>query len=377
MNTKEFLIQLSNSIGVSGYEGERAAIILDFFKERCDEAWIDNFGNVVGLKKGKGGAGDKCGAQGGADAGAGADINAVAPAPAPAGKLMFSAHMDEIGLMVTDIDKKGFVGVTQIGGFDQRTLLAHEVVIHGKEKVYGVIGVKPPHITTPDEAKKSVKLEHLLIDTGYDAEEIKSLVSIGDIVTINRQAVELKNNRLAGKCMDDNVGVASYAAALDKLKDFSHDLDVYFVASAQEEVGLRGAQTAAQSIQPDMAIALEVGFGKSSEGADDGDAMLGEGVEVYCGPNIHRRMFERLKDTAKKNGIKYQVTVAPGMTGTDARAIQVAGKGVATALLAAPTKYMHTSVETVCIDDVESMGRLLAEFVIGFNGCDTEEFLCL
>ena len=355
MNAKEFLIKLSNSVGVSGYESERAEIILDFFKERCDDAWIDKFGNVIGLKKGKGGDNPR----------------------AARGKLMFSAHMDEIGLMVAHIDKQGFIGFTQIGGFDQRTLLAHEVIIHGREKVYGVIGIKPPHITTPGEAKKSVKLEHMLIDTGYDADEINKLVSIGDIITINRQAIELKNNRLAGKCMDDTVGVASYAGVFEKLKGFSHDLDVYFVASAQEEVGLRGAQTAAQSIEPDMAIALEVGFGKSSEGADDGETLLGEGVEMYCGPNINRKMFERLKGVAKKNGIKYQVTVAHGMTGTDARIIQITGKGVATALLAVPTKYMHTSVETICTDDLDSMGRLLAEFIISFNGCDVEEFLCL
>jgi endoglucanase len=222
-----------------------------------------------------------------------------------------------------------------------------------------------------------VKLEDLLVDTGYGADEIRELVSVGDIITINRQAIELKNNRVAGKCMDDTIGVASYAVVFEKLKGFSHDLDVYFVASAQEEVGVRGAQAATQVIEPDMAIALEAGFGKSAEGADDGDLMLGEGVEITCGPNISRKMFDRLKDTAKKNGIKYQVTVAPGMTGTDARIIQITGKGVATALLAAPTKYMHTSVETVCIDDIDTMGRLLAEFVIGFNGCDVEEFLCL
>jgi len=385
LDVKEFLIKLSNAVGVSGYESERAGIILDFFKERCDEAWIDKFGNVVGLKKGRGGTygcqdrvSDICSGKGSAGGKANAD-NAVDTDGncRRRSRLMFSAHMDEIGLMVTHIDKQGFIGVTQVGGFDQRTLLAHEVVIHGKEKVYGVIGVKPPHVTSPEEAKKSVKLEHLRIDTGYDADELKELVSIGDIITINRQAIELKNNRLAGKCMDDNVGVASYAAVFNKLKDFNHDLDVWFVASAQEEVGLRGAQTAAQVIEPDMAIALEVGFGKSSEGADDGESMLGEGVEIYCGPNMNRKMFERLKDVAKKNGIKYQVTVAPGMTGTDARAIQITGKGVATALLAAPARYMHTSVETVCIDDIEAMGRLLAEFIISFNGCDAEDFLCL
>ncbi|MCL2006556.1 MAG: M20/M25/M40 family metallo-hydrolase [Treponema sp.] len=348
MNAKEFLIKLSNAVGVSGYETERAEIILDFFKKHCDKAEIDKFGNVIGLKKGAG-----------------------------KGKLMFSAHMDEIGLMVAHIDKQGFLGLTQIGGFDQRTLPAHEVIIHGKKKIYGVIGIKPPHITSPEDAKKSIKLEHLLVDTGYDEKEVKEIVSIGDLVTINRQVIELKNNRLAGKCMDDVIAVASYAVVFEKLKNFTHDLDIYFVASAQEEVGLRGARTAAQTIQPDMAIALEVGFGRSAEGADDGNSMLGEGVEIVCGPNINRKMFERLKETAKKNGIKNQVIVAAGMTGTDARIIQITGKGVATALITAPTKYMHTSVETVCMDDVEAMGRLLGEFIIGFNSCDVEEFLCL
>ena len=348
MNAKELLIKLCESTGVSGYESERADIILDYLRGRCDEAWTDKFGNVIGLKRGKG-----------------------------KGRLMFSAHMDEIGLMVASIDKQGFVGVTQIGGFDQRTLLAHEVIIHGREKVYGVIGVKPPHITTAEEDKKSARLEDLRVDTGHDAQGLRELVSIGDIITINRKVVELKNNRLAGKCMDDNVGVASYALVLDRLEAFSHDLDVYFVASAQEEVGVRGAQVAAQVIEPDMAIVLEVGFGRSAEGADDGETMLGEGVGIALGPNINRRMFSRLKEVAKKNGIKYQVTVAPGMSGTDARSIQISGKGVATALLEVPTKYMHTSVETICMDDVDMMGRLMAEFVIGFNGQDAEEFLCL
>ena len=348
MNAKEFLIKMSNATGVAGYETERAEIILEYFKEHCDESLIDKFGNVIGIKKGKG-----------------------------KGKLMFSAHMDEIGLMVANIDKQGFIGVTQIGGFDQRTLLAHEVIIHGKEKVYGVIGVKPPHITTPEEAKKSIKLEHLLIDTGYDAEEIKELVSIGDVITINRQVVELKNNRLAGKCMDDTAGIATYAVAFERLKGFEHDLDLYFVASAQEEVGLRGAKVAAQHIEPDLAIVLEVGFGKSSESADDGKSMLGEGVEIITGININRKMFKTLKEVAGKNGIKYQVNVEPRGTGTDGWEIQVAGKGAATALLQVPTRYMHTSVETLSMDDVEAAGRLLAEFVINFNNCDLEEFLCL
>ena len=348
MDAKELLIKMSNAAGVSGYETERAGIILEFLKGYCDEASIDKFGNVIGLKKGKG-----------------------------KGKLMLSAHMDEIGLMVVRIDDQGLIGVTQIGGFDRRTLPAHEVVIHGKEKIYGVISVKPAHISTPEEAKKSVKLEHLLVDTGYDPDEVKELVSIGDLITINRRVIELKNNRLAGKCMDDTAGVAAYAVLLEKLKCFSHDLDIYFVASAQEEVGVRGAQTAAQTILPDIAIILEVGFGKTSEGSDDGDCLLGEGVEITCGPNINRKMFTMLRDTAKKNGIKHQITVAEGVTGTDARIIQISGKGSATALLAVPTKYMHTSVETVCMDDIEAMGRLLSEFVMSFNNCDMEEFLCL
>jgi len=349
LNAKEFLIKMSNAIGVSGYESERADLIFEYFKQHCDEVSTDNIGNVIGFKKGKG-----------------------------KGKIMLSAHMDEIGLMVTTIDEKGFIGVTQVGGFDQRTLLAHEVVIHTKKgKIYGVIGVKPPHITTEEEAKKSIKLEHLLIDTGYDAKEVKELVSIGDLVTINRQVIELKNNKIAGKCMDDTAGVATYATVFERLKGFEHDLDIYFVASSQEEVGVRGATVAADYIKPDLAIVLEAGFGKSSEGADDGKCLLGEGAEIVTGVNIHRKMFKTLKEVAKKNGIKHQVTVYAGMTPTDCKAIQVSGQGVATSLLQVPTRYMHTSVETLLIDDVEATGRLMAEFIINFNNCDLEEFLCL
>jgi endoglucanase len=251
------------------------------------------------------------------------------------------------------------------------------VIIHGKEIVYGVIGVKPPHLTNKEEAKKATKLEHLYIDTGYNADELKERVSIGDIITINRETIELKNNRLAGKCMDDTAGIAAYVVVLDKLKNFNHDIDVYFVASAQEEVGLRGAKTVANVINPDIGIALEVGFGRSAEGSDDGDIMLGDGVEICCGPNINRKIYEQLKSVAKENGVKHQITVAPSPTGTDANIMQITHAGVATSLLGIPTKYMHTSVETICLDDIDSMGRLLAEFIISLSGKDLEEFLCM
>ena len=349
MDAKEFLVKLSNAAGVSGYESGRAEIIRGFLAPYCEEITEDGLGSVIGLKKGRG-----------------------------KGKIMFAAHMDEIGLMAAGIDENGFIRLTTLGGFDQRTLLAQEVIIHGKREIHGVIGVKPPHLTTKEEAKKAVKFEDLLVDTGLCADEVRELVSVGDIITINRRVVELKNNKLAGKAFDDVAGVACYAAAMEKLKDFNHDMDVYFTATVQEEVGLGGAETSAYTIEPDIGIAIDVGFAKTPELTDnDTIAEMGGGPEIAIGPNMHRNVVKRLRDVAKANGIKHQVSVTAETGGTDTEAIQVSRGGVATALLSIPLKFMHTSVETISIDDVLATGRLLADFVISLNNQDMEEFLCL
>ncbi|WP_026477890.1 M42 family metallopeptidase [Alkaliphilus transvaalensis] len=348
MNTKELIQILTETPGVSGYEEEVSRVIENQLKDYCDEVRKDSLGNVIAFKKGSKGT----------------------------GKVMLAAHMDEIGLMVKEIDKNGFIKFTNIGGVDQRTLLCQEVIIHGKEKVYGIIGVKPPHLTTEEERGKALSIESLMIDTGYSKEEVENLVSIGDVVTVKRQLITLQNDWVAGKALDDRVGVAALQICLKELQNYNHHVDVYCVATVQEEVGTRGAITSTFGIEPDIGIAVDVGFGKTPELSQYGTIEIGKGPALTTGPNIHPAIFNSLKETAKNAFIGYQVEIATGHTGTDAWPMQVTKSGVATGVLSIPLRYMHTSVETLSLSDVEKTGKLMAQFIMSLNDKDMEEFLC-
>ena len=348
MEIKDFLIKLCESPHISGFESGGAEIIRKAFMEHLTDVSTDKFGNVVGVKKGGG-----------------------------KGKLLLAAHMDEIGLMVADIDERGFVRFVTLGGFDARVFPAMEVIIHGREDVFGVIGIKPPHILPPEDANKTFKAEDLLIDTGFGREKLTELVRVGDVITVNSKAVDLKNGYLSAKSMDDSAGVAALLSAIKQLERYEHDLDVYFIATAQEEVGLRGARTSAFSIEPDIAIAVDVGFGKTPDVEDSKSIEMGKGPALAVGPGIHPAVFDILKKAAKNANLKYQVEVIPARTGTDADIMQITGAGAAAGVISVPLKYMHTPVETVKLDDVEMTGRLLMEFVRAFDGVGLEDALCL
>ena len=348
MEVKEFLIKLCESAHVSGCETGGAEIVKQAFSEYLDDVSVDVFGNVVGVKKGRG-----------------------------KGKLMLAAHLDEIGLMVADIDERGFVRFTTLGGFDAREFPATEVTIRGREDVYGIIGVLPPHVLPRDERDKAFKMEDLLIDTGYSREKLLGLVRVGDIITIRSKAAELLNGNLSVKSLDDSAGVAALYSAMRNLRRSECDLDIYFVATAQEEVGARGATTSAYNIEPDIAIAIDVGFGKTPDVDEIDSFEMGKGPAIAIGPAIHPAVFENLKNCAKAANLKYQIDVLPSGTGTDADVMQISGKGVATGVVSIPLKYMHTPVETVVLEDVELTGRLLAEFARAFDDADLEGALCL
>ncbi len=347
MYGKALLKKLSESSGVSGYEEGLFETVSEYFKPLSDEIRQDALGNIVVFKKGR----------------------------TSNGKIMLAAHLDEIGLMVKKIDKNGYLHVTGIGGFDQRVLPCQEVVVHGRENHFGIIGILPPHITGGDH-KNSIKLEDLRIDIGYDYDNASEKVSVGDIVTIRRDLVELSNGRLAGKALDDRAGVVSLYEALSDLKDVQHDIDCYIVLTVQEEVGTRGAITSTYGIEPDLGIAVDVGFGKTPELNTHDTIELSKGPAISVGGNTHPNIFKGLKDLAKEYSIPYQIEVAPGATGTDAWAMQISRGGVATGLLSIPLRYMHTSVETIDYQDVKHTGRLLSKLVTHFNSEDLEGFLC-
>ena len=346
MEVKEFLFQMDAVPHVSGYEDELVKVLSDEFSKYAKVS-VDKFGNFIAHKPGSGGG----------------------------PKVMLSAHMDEIGMMVSAICDSGFVKFSTIGGFDARTLLAQEVIIHGNrgnQKVFGVIGIKPPHLTDPAERKKVVKLHDMSIDTGFSKEKLETLIKPGDIITLNQEITELQNGKLTCRAFDNTAGIAAMYCALKNLEHFSHKADLYFVATAQEETGFRGAITASYNIKPDIGLAIDVTHGRGGGLAEHESCELGKGPAIAIGPNVNRKLFEDLKKTALKNNTKYQVEVIPGMSGTDAVAMQIAEGGMITGVLSIPLNYMHTTVETIAVQDVENCGKLISDYIIELQNWEGE-----
>lgn len=291
------------------------------------------------------------------------------------GKIMLMAHSDEVFLMVSEILDNGFVRFKG-NGIDAKSLVSQEVTIHGKEKIYGIIGIKPPHLMNDEERKSGVKIEGLLIDTGLSDEKLRSIISIGDYVTLKRKLCELQDNNAACKAVDDRAGIAAMYVCAQELSNVNHDMDVYFACSCQEEVGHRGAKMVSYEINPDIGIAIDVTFDGGRFGDRDRENKLGGGPVICVGPNVHPKLRKKLTELACEYNIPYQVEVEPGNTGTDAWDIQISREGVASLLISIPIKYMHTSVEIVNIDDIKNTGRLLAKLIEKLSFKELEEILC-
>lgn len=348
MNLKEKIEKLSNTPGVSGYESKVSELTEEYFSEFCEQTYLDKIGNVIGLRKGSGSG----------------------------RKVMIMAHIDEIGLMVSNADKNGLLQFSTLGGFDPRTLLYQDVVIHGKDDIHGVI-VPEKFSMREEDRSKAIPIEDLRIDIGAnEKEEALRMAEIGTVITIDRKLLALEGNHISGKAMDDRACVGVLLECGKELQKYNHELDVYFVGSVQEEVGTRGAVTSAYAIEPDMGIAVDVTFGHTSDLSDEETIEMGKGSGITIGGNMHRGMREKIVEVAKKYNIPYQLEVSPGQTGTDARSIQITRAGIPTLLLAVPLRYMHTSIELVCMDDVESAGRLLARFIAEISESGMEELLC-
>lgn len=342
MSAKEFLQKLSQATGVSGYEHTIRDIVIEEFRPLVDEISVTAMGSVIAFKRG------------------------TRPKGSAATKLLIEGHMDEIGLIVSAFDQ-GFIRFTQVGGFDARVLLAQEVTVHGKEELHGIIGARPPHVTTEEERGKVIPMKDLFIDVGLGVEDLHSIVEVGDTITINRQMQSLSGNLVSGKAFDDRAAIVCLSEALHHLAEIKHSCDVYAVANVQEEVGLKGAQTSAYAINPDIAIAIDVTHAEQPGTTEINAVPLGGGMGIAVGPNIHPFLHEKLAATAKANEIPYQVTAYSGATGTNAWAMQVVREGIPTALIDIPLRYMHTSVETISTSDLERIGRLLSAFAVSLD----------
>lgn len=322
--------------GPSGYEHPIAEYLLDLWGQVADEVRRSPLGSVHALKRGQG----------------------TAPRP----KALFAAHMDTIGLIVSQIEGE-FLRVQPIGGLDPRVLPGQPVVVHGREPVPGLLVAPPDHLLPPDLRGKPVPVEHLLVDTGLPARQVRRLVQVGDVITFGTAPEKLEGDLLRGPGLDNRASVAALTEALHLLQERSHTWDAVFVATVQEEETLGGAATSAFAERPQLAVAVDVTFATGPGVGEDKGFPLGEGITIGWGPNIHPALHRRLKELAERLEIPAKVEYLPTHSGTDAMALQVAAEGIPTAVVSIPLRYMHTPVEVVSLKDIRRAGRLLAEFV--------------
>lgn len=343
------LKDISTYPGISGREEKFSKYIKRIFDKYCDETITDNFYNVVGIKKG-------C-----------SQNNK---------KIMIAAHLDEIGMLVTGIEKKGFLKFSNIGGIDSKILLAQEVIVHGKKDIIGVIGAKPPHLLKVSDTKKAVKIQELSIDTGLSEDEVREYVSIGDVITFKAKPFVLKNKKISSKSLDNRAGVVVLIDIMEKFKKIKHESDIYFVATSQEEVGLRGATVAAHNITPDVAIVIDACHGEIPNTPKESVFKLGKGPAIAVGPNLHMNLTKKIVEIAKEGDFPYQIEPSPGNTGTDAWAIQASKTGIPTVLVSIPLRYMHTTVETLHLDDLKYSCRLISKFILSIDDETGGELCC-
>jgi endoglucanase len=331
----ETLEKLSNACGVAGREEEVRSLMKNFLKPYVDEVKEDKLGNIIGIKKGK----------------------------KNAPKVMLAAHMDEIGLLVKIISKKGFIQFAKIGGIDDRILLAQKVIVYTeKGPLHGIIGSKPPHIQKEEERKRVLTCDELFIDIGAENQEQakKMGVKIGDPVGFDIKFAKVGKNIVIGRAFDDRVGCAVMVEAMKRLE--KTECTVYAVGTVQEEVGLRGATTAAFGIYPDVGIALDVTIAGDVPGVREVEApiKLGKGPSIEIadmGLIAHPKVVRLLVDAAEENKIPYQLeTGLPGST--DAARISLTREGVPSGVISIPTRYIHSPSSLLSLEDAEKAVKL-------------------
>jgi putative aminopeptidase FrvX len=337
---KDLLRELAEAHGISGYEGEIKQIVEAELRGHVDEIKTDKLGNIIATKKGK------------------------------RPSVMIAAHLDEIGLMVKHIEDEGFIRFSTIGGWFDPTLLNQRVVVHSEHgRVYGVIGSKPPHRMKKEEKEKAVKSEDMFIDVGGQSKEaVEQMgISIGTPITMDTHFVDLANERVTCKAFDNRAGVA---IMIEALKRTHTEFEVYAVGTVQEEVGLKGARTAAFGLNPDVAIATDVEIAGGHPGIEKKDTT----IELDKGPVITvsdaagrgiitpPSVLKWLKETASLHNIDYQLSVSEGGM-TDAAIIHLTRSGIPTGIIGIPTRYIHSPVELVSLKDLDKCSELVARVI--------------
>lgn len=277
-------------------------------------------------------------------------------------------HIDEIGLIVTHIDDDGFLYFNEVGGWDPQILVGQRVELLTQDgPVPGLIGKKPIHLLKGEERKKVAELKDLHIDIGAkDGDQARELVRIGDVAVIAGQPLELPNGRIASRALDNRLGsYVAYEAARLVADAGGAPGEVAAVAAVQEEITFAGSRTTAFSLQPDVALVIDVTFSTDAPGIETkelGKHEFGSGPVISRGSTLNPSVFELLYETAKAENIPFTVQASGRYTGTDADAIHFSREGVPSGVVSIPLRYMHSPVECVQLDDVEATARLVAAF---------------
>jgi len=336
--SRNFLDRLLATPGVSGFEQQVQQVVRDYVQEFADETTTDMHGNLF-----------------------------VAVNPRAETRVMLAGHADQIGLIVSWIDDNGFLFFQTVGGWDPQQLVGQKVIVWSAQgPVNGVIARKPIHLQDESERKQVANIKALWIDIGCRTkDEADSLVRIGDSATLRMEHHELQNSLLAGPALDNRSGVWVVIEGLRRAKQLGATCGVWAVSTVQEEIGLRGAQTAAYTIAPQIGIAVDVTHATDCPEMDRkqlGHIRVGDGPVVVHGPNTNPEVVSRLMGLSKTKSIPVQAAALGKAASNDGNVLQISRGGVAAGIVAVPNRYMHSGVETVSLHDLDYAATLLAEF---------------
>lgn len=337
MELENFIIRMASLMSVTGYEDfsleELKALVGDCF----DSCTVDVTKNIVLVKK--------CGREN-------------------APRILVDAHMDEIGMYVSDIKDGGFLSVVNIGGLDTRIMQAADVVIYGKERIHGIVASTPPHLARPEDKGKLKKVSDLIIDTGYSKEELEKIVSIGTPVGFYPKYTRLKNNFIAGKGFDDKACAACALSAVMKTDRSKLAGDIYVTLSAHEETDRDGfIVCSAFNIRPDYAMVIDVNLGKTPDTKAHETVDMRKGPSVTLSAVVDRKLTQMVCRLCESKSIKYQKCVSASSTGTNTTSLALVGEGIPVVDVGLPLKSMHTYNEVLSLDDAEQLECLVAEFI--------------
>ncbi len=327
---------LCTAPGLSGHESPVREILEENWRPITDDLSVSPLGSLHGLKRG----------------------SAAEPRPS----ILIATHMDAIGLMVTGI-VNGLLRVTEIGGLDARVLPGQLVTVHGRQELPGIIVQPPAHLLPTDAQSGPVPIKYLLVDIGLRPRQVNQQVRTGDLISFAQEPIQMAGDTLVGRSLDNRASVAALTLCLQELQTRVHAWDVWAVATTQEEETMGGARTSAFQLRPELAVAVDVTWGKSPGSADHLTFPLGKGLTLGWGPNVHPGLHQSIKKTAEDIEVPFAVEAMPRHSGTDAFAIQVAAQGIPTMVISIPLRYMHTPVEVVALKDIRRTARLLAEFI--------------